>query len=390
MQEAIQITLMNLRSIPSRLGASLVICVGIAGVVAVLTSVLTMARGLSDTLASAGEPDRVLVFRKGAIAESLSSLSRDAVLAVESAPGIRVANGAPAVSPEVILSVTLPRKDEDRDSGLFVRGLGPAAHLVRPEIAIDQGRMFEPGRYEVVAGRAASRSFDNLTPGERIKFHGQDWNVVGTFVTHGDAAENQLLTDAATLMSAANRSVFNAVTIRLEEESGFAAFQEAVLANPQLKVQVERESDYYQRQSEDTGQLLNFVAYVVGSIMAIGALCGAVNTMYAAVSARTVEIATLRALGFGSSSVVISVLAEAMLLSLIGALVGVSIAWLLFNGDDFATGGSLSLITATLRVDGTMMATGATWALIIGFLGGFFPALRAARMPITQALRVAG
>jgi len=389
MLQTLEITLMNLRSIRDRLGASLVIVIGIAGVVAVLTSVLTMARGLTDTLASVGDPDRVIVIRKGAVAEALSSLAREAVLAVETAPGIAVEADVPAVSPEVVLSVNLPRKDES-SSSIFVRGLGPAARVVRPEIRLVEGRMFEPGRYEVVVGEAATRSFADFEVGESVAFHGRQWQIVGVFSTGGDAAETQLLADAPTLMSAANRTVFNAVTVRLQDPGEFAAFEASVNSNPQLKVQVEMESAYYRRQSEDASRLLSFVAYAVGSIMALGALCGAVNTMYAAVSGRTVEIATLRALGFSRLPIMVSVLIEAMLLALFGALVGVAVAWLLFNGEEFVTGGTLSVTAAKLQVDLSMMILGALWGLVIGLLGGLLPAFRAARLPVIDGLRVAG
>lgn len=385
--QIVEITLVNLRSLPSRLGSSLVICIGIAGVVAVLTSVLAMSRGLTSTLTSAGQPDRVIVLRKGALAESLSSLSREAVLAVETAPGISEVDGK-LVSPEVVLSVNLPRSDEVGDGPLSVRGLGPRGRNVRSELKLVAGRFFEPGRHEVMVGHAAQRGFSNMGLGDVVTFHSNRWTVVGVFSTDGDVGESQLLTDAATLQAAANRPVFSSVTVRLADEQSFEAFQAAVTANPRLKVGVERETDYYDRQSEQAGQLLSFIAYVVSTIMAVGALCGALNTMYAAVSARTVEIATLRALGFGGTPVVISVLVEALLLAAVGAVIGLACAWLLFHGDDFVAGGTLSRITVALKVDGPIMLVGTLWALSIGLLGALTPAIRAARVPVIDALRV--
>ena len=385
--QIVEITLVNIRSLPSRLGPSLVICIGIAGVVAVLTSVLAMSRGLTSTLTSAGQHDRVIVFRKGALAESLSSLSREAVLAVETAPGISEAAGKLA-SPEVVLSVNLPRSDGVGDGALFVRGLGPQGRNVRSELKLVAGRFFEPGRREVMVGQAAQRAFSNMELGDVVTFHSNRWTVVGVFSTAGDVGESQLLTDAATLQAAANRPVFSSVTVRLADEQSFEAFQAAVTSNPRLKVSVEREIDYYQRQSEQAGQLLSFIAYVVSTIMAVGALCGALNTMYAAVSARTVEIATLRALGFGGTPVVISVVVEALLLAAVGAVIGLACAWLLFNGDDFVAGGTLSRITVALKVDGPIMLVGTLWALGIGLLGALTPAIRAARVPVIDALRV--
>ena len=386
--QIISITLMNLSAIGQRLGTSLVISVGIAGVVAVLVSVLAMATSLTGALQATGDADRVIVVRKGALAESLSSLSREAILAIESAPGIDQSTGRAALSPEVVLPVNLTKKDGGGGVSLTIRGLTDTGLMVRPEIKLLSGRFFRPGLYEVIVGAAAQRQGAGLEVGGTVSFRSNEWTVVGVFSTGGDFAESQLITDAATLMSAANRVVFNSATLRLADTDQFDALKESIESNPQLRVSVDRESEYYSRQSESIGQVLFFVAYVITTIMALGALFGAVNTMYTAVSARTVEIATLRAVGFGSTPIIVSVMVEAFVLSLAGALVGGAIAWLLFNGDDFATGGGTGQIAVQIKVGWELIAIGTVWAISIGLLGAFFPSIRAARVSIIEGLRV--
>jgi len=387
-RQAAAITAINLRSIPQRLGTSLVICVGTAGVVAVLITVLAMATGLKSTVASAGRDDRAIVLRGGALAEALSTITRDDLIAIEAAPGVRRVDGKLAVSPEALLSVNLPRASDGHASAVSIRGLTSAASAVRPEITLTEGRMFTPGLHEIVVGKSAHDQFAHLNVGDVAKFYNGDWTVVGRFETHGDVHESEVLTDAETLMSAANRTVFSGVTVTLESPQAFDAFKQALLQDPTLKVDVQRETDYYEGQSKGISTLLGIVANAVGAIMAIGALFGALNTMYSAVSARTVEIATLRAVGFGSWPVVASVLVEAQALALAGAFVGGTIAWLIFNGSTFSTGGGLGQVALRLHVGAPLIALGIVWAAVIGFIGGLFPAIRAARTSVADALRV--
>ncbi len=381
LSQTVAITLMNLRSIPARLGSSLVICTGIAGVVAVLVSVLAMANGLTRTLTSAGDPDRALVMRNGALAESLSTLSREALLAVESAPGIS------AISPEVVLSVTLLRRAVAEMATVVVRGITEEGIVVRPEIQMIEGRLPTPGLREIAVGRAAAREFANLHLGGEVTFHGGPWRVVGIFSSRGDAHESELLADANTLMAAANRIVFNAATVRLESPAAFDALERALTSDPRLAVEVQRESEYYAKLAESVSRILELVARVVAGIMAIGALLGALNTMYTAVAARTAEIGTMRAIGFGALPVVASVVAEALLLALVGGVAGAAIAWFAFNGNDFATGSSITRTALTLRIDPTLAVTGIVWATVIGVIGGMPPAIRAARLPVAESLR---
>ena len=389
MQQILQVSLMNLANLKYRAASSLVICVGIGGVVAVLITVLAMATGLGDAFADAGDEDRAIVVRDGALAESLSSLTREATLAVETAPGVALLrSGLPAVSPEVVASVTLPRIEGDLLTPVSVRGVTAAAFEVRPELELVEGRYFSAGLHEIVAGKMASEQFQNLKVGDRVSFHNTDWSVVGVFQSNGDAHESELLTDAATLMSATNRTVFNSVTVRLASVASFAEFEDALESNPQLTVDVQRESDYYKGQSDRIAALISIVAYVVGTIMAVGALCGALNTMYSAVEVRTVEISTLRAIGFGALPVVVSVLIEALALALVGAGIGAAIAWLLFNDNTFMTGNALTSVALRLDVGGSLFVVGVAWACSIGFLGGLLPAIKAARRSVADGLRV--
>ncbi|MCZ6853917.1 MAG: ABC transporter permease [Gammaproteobacteria bacterium] len=380
---------MNLRGLPQRLGTSLVVCVGIAGVVAVLVSVLAMATGLTETMIKASNPHRAIVLRDGALTEALSSISREAALAVETAPGIlKMADGSLAISPEIVLNVNLPGYEDAVMGAVYIRGLTQKGLEVHPEIKLTDGRWFTTGLHELVAGSMVVEQLGTLEIGDTVSFYNADWVVVGTFSSNEDAHESEMLTDAATLMSAAQRTVFNAITVELASVDEFPALETALEDNPRLKVDVQLESTYYEGQSENISQLLYLVAYVVSSIMALGALFGALNTMYSAVSVRVVEIATLRAIGFGAMPVVVSVLIEALVLALIGALVGVAIAWALFNGDTFVTGGGLRQVAVSLHVSSTLLFSGVIWACAIGFLGGLFPAIQAARQSVAQGLRV--
>ena len=389
MRQTAAITAINLQSIPQRIGTSLVICVGIAGVVAVLTTVLAMATGLKSTLANAARADRAIVLGSGSLAEALSSVSRDNLAAIEAAPGIkRGADGKLAVSPELLLSVNLPRKSDGNLSALSIRGLTPDFANVRPEIQITEGRMFATGVHEIIVGKSAHDQFAHLDIGDTANFHNGEWKVVGRFTSNGDVHESEALGDATTLMSAAQRTVFSAVTVTLDSKDAFEPFKEALKHDPTLKVDVQRETEYYEGQSKNVAALLEIVATTVGGIMAVGALFGALNTMYSAVSTRTVEIATLRAIGFGALPVVVSVMVEAQVLAFIGAVAGGAIAWVLFNGNAFSTGGALGQVAVRLHVGLPLVVAGMTWAAVVGLFGGLFPAIRAARASVVDSLRV--
>ncbi len=383
------VTAMSLKSLPQRLAPSLVVVIGVAGVVGVLVSVLGMATGLSRTLANTGDPSRAIVLHKAATSEGLSNVDFDWLGPIQDAPGVlRGPHGEPAVSPEYIIGLNLPQRSGG-EASVTVRGTGAVAFLVHPEWRIVAGRMFRPGLREIVVGSAAAAQFSGLEIGRHVDLGGKDWTVVGRFTSGGDSHDSEILADVHTLISAFNWGAYSSATVRLDSPASFDRFRRALLANSSLEIDVDREQDYYQGQSKQLAGLLYVVSTVVGAIMAIGAVFTALNTLYSAVAARTGEIATLRAIGFGPAGVVVSVLAEAMLLSVLGALIGAGVAWLLFNGNALSTGSGEfdSQIMFKLLVGPSLVGVGVAWACGIGLLGGLLPAIRAARLPIAVALR---
>ena len=383
------VTWMNLTSIPQRFGTSSVIVVGIAGVVAVLISVLAMATGFKRTIVATGRDDRAIVLRGGSNSELASTLSREATLTIMDAPGIRKDSaGKPIASAEAVVVVDMPKKSNDSGANVTIRGVGAQGMALRPEIHIVAGRVFQQGLRELIVGSGAQAQFKGLDVGSHIALRGSDWTIVGAFESNGDSHESELLADGETVLSAYRRNLYQSVVVRLESKDSFAAFKNSLTTNPQLSVDVMREHDYYAKQSQRMSNVLSFIAYVVGGIMAVGALFGALNTMYSAVSVRSREIATLRAIGFGASAVVVSVLIEAMLLSVIGALIGAGLAWVFFNGNVVSTlGSNFTQVVFRLAVGPSLVVLGIVWACVIGLVGGLFPAIRAARLPVATALR---
>ena len=387
LRQIFAVTAMNLRGMRERLAASSVVVIGLAAVVGVLVGVFTMAGGLQGTLLENGRDDRAIVIRAASSYEGTSTLPLDTAAYVAAAPGVvRTSDGKLAVTSDVLATVNLPRIDDGTLAGLQVRGVAPAAFAVRPEIELVEGRLFMPGLREVVVGRNAQTEFAGLALGERVELRDSEWTIVGVFAS-GNAVESGFLTDADTLSSAYKRGYVNSVTARLESPEAFDAFAAALRTNPALSIDVFREPDYFALASEDLANLFFFVTYVVCSIMAAGALVGAGNTMYSAVSSRAVEIATLRALGFGAAGVVVSVLAEALLLALLGAAVGSAIAWAIFSGDTISIGGGSGSIVTQLAFSPATIVTGFTWAGAVALLGALLPAVRAARVPVATALR---
>jgi putative ABC transport system permease protein len=383
------VTAMNFRSLPQRASTSLVIVIGIAGVVAVLVSVLAMSTGLIRTMENSGRDDRAIVMRNGSVAETSSALDRDSARLVADAAGMkRDARGEPILSAETMRILTLQKKEDGTEVYGLLRGVGPKLLEVRPELKITEGRMFRPAVTEVIVGKAARAQFKGMDIGDTINSRGATWTVVGVFETGGDAHESSLMTDAETLISIDQRGAFQSVTAFLESPAAFQAFRDSLQSNPSLAVEVVREREYYRQQSKTMSTIISVIAYVVGGIMAVGAVFAALNTMYSAVSARLQEIATLRALGFGPTAMVMSVLAEALVLALIGGLIGALIAWLFFNGNAVSTSaGGMGQMVFELTVSPQLMILGVVWACVIGLLGGLFPAVRAARLPVATALR---
>lgn len=381
---------MNMRNLPQRFASSLVIVVGSAGVVAVLVAVLAMTAGMSKTLQGTGRADRAIVLRNGSASESGSALTRSAARVVLDAPGIkRDIAGAPLASAEPLRLLKLFRRDDASEVTAVLRGLGPQALLVRPEMKIIEGRTFRPSVHELIVGRAAKAQYRGLQIGSRISTRTATWLVVGTFTTNGDAHESELMADADTVMSSDNGSTYGSITVLLDDPGSLRTLRDSLTSNPALHVDVTRERDYFSRQSNTVSRLLRVLVYVVGSIMGLGAIFGALNTMYSAVSARAIEIATLRAIGFGSAPIVASVMIEALLLAAAGGILGAYGAWLFFNGHTVSTtqGSAYAQLIFDISVTLRLAVIGVGVSSVIGFIGGLFPALRAARLPIATALR---
>jgi putative ABC transport system permease protein len=385
------VILMSLQTLPQRIGASSVIVIGIAGVVAVLVSVLAMGAGFRHTLADTGRPDRVIILRGGSDAELNSNLTRTDIATISNAPGLaKGADGKALLSSELVTVVNVPKVDTGTDANVTLRGVGLQLTAVRPELKIVGGRMFRPAVRELIAGLGATKQFRGLTVGSVLHLRNADWTVTGVFTSNADVHESELLADVDTVGSSVERNGYSSAVGLLTSASEFTRFKDALTTDPQLKVDVQREPDYYAAQSKQLTQIINVVGKTVAIIMAIGAMFGALNSMYSAVAARGLEIATLRAIGFGALPVLLSVMIEALLLSLLGGIIGASLAWLFFNGHSVSTlGGGFAQVVFQLTVTRALIITGIVWACVIGLLGGFFPALRAARLPVAEALRAA-
>jgi putative ABC transport system permease protein len=388
LQQIVAVTVLNVRSIPRRMGTSAVVVLGIAGGVGVLVSVFGMTQSMSQTVLAAGSTDRAIVLRSGATSEFASTLLVDAVATIMDAPGVaRTPQGDAIASAEMLTAVNLLRRETGTRAGVSIRGVGEQGFAVRPEIELLEGRMFESGLREIVVGRGANAEFAGLDIGDEVALRDSRWRVVGIYASGGNIFESGILADSNTLLSAYQRTAVNSLTVHLTSPTAFDEFKMALTTDPTLSVTVERELDYYGRQSENASRFFGFVTTFVSGIMALGALFAALNTMYSAVSTRGVEIATLRAIGFGASGVVVSVLAEALLLSFLGAVLGAGVAWALFGGNEIAMGGNGGTLIFSLDLTPELLGLGVALACSLGFLGAVLPAVRAARLPVATALR---
>jgi putative ABC transport system permease protein len=342
-------------------------------------------------LADSGRADRVIILRGGSDAELNSNLTRADVDTISNAPGLaKDAGGKALLSSELVTVVNVPKLDTGTDANVTLRGVGSKLTEVRPELKIIAGRMFRPAVRELIAGVGAAKQFRGLTAGSVLHLRNADWTVTGVFSSNGDVHESELLADVDTVGSSVERSGYSSAVGLLTGAAQFGRFKDAITTDPQLKVEVRREPEYYAAQSRNLTQAINVVGNTVAVIMAIGAMFGALNSMYSAVAARGLEIATLRAIGFGALPVLLSVMIEALLLSLLGGVIGASLAWLFFNGHSVSTlGGAFAQVVFQLTVTRALIVTGIVWACLIGLLGGLFPALRAARLPVAEALRAA-
>jgi len=390
MGQIISVSWQNLRSLPQRMGASLVAIVGVAGVVAVLVAVLSMAKGFEQTMTAGGSPENVIVLRSGSSSELDSGISGANVKTIESAPGLLVEDGRVLASPEVYVMVDLTKKKTGTTANVPFRGVGPNAPAIREQFQIAEGRMFETGKKELIAGRGAQSQYESLEVGQTLAFGQEKWQVVGIFESAGSSIESELWADAPVVQGAFRRgNSYAAVYARLSSVDQFETFKNALTTDPTLSAKVERELDYFSEQSEALTGFINGAGYGIAILMALGAVFGALNTMYTAVSDRAREIATLRALGFSRMPIVVSVLVEALLLSLVGGLIGSLAAYLLFNGFSVSTlnFASFTQIVFAFSVTPDLLLKGVFIALAIGLIGGFAPAIRAALQPIPTALR---
>ena len=387
LRQVAHVTLMNLRTMPLRLGTSLVVVIGIAGVVGVLVSVLAMSEGFRHTLASTGRPGRVIMLRAGSDSEMSSGVAREQAVLLGSLPGLTRA------SAELVVMVDLPRRGGSEPNNVPVRGVQPTVFDLRDEVRIVEGRPFARGVREVIVGRKASRQFAGLEVGSRIGFRDSEWIVVGIFTSGGDVHESEIWADTEVAMSAFRRTGFQSVTATLADPSnaGLAAVRETVARDRRLSINVLREPEYYAKQANVLATLIDVLGYSVAVFMAIGATFGALNCMYSSIASRQVEIATLRAIGFGATPVVVSVMIEALLLALVGGAVGGGLAWLYCDGVSLSTlnFSTFSQVAFDFRVTRGLLVRGLGWALLIGLAGGLLPAIRAARLPVTVALRTA-
>jgi putative ABC transport system permease protein len=379
------VTAMNIRGLPQRLGPSLVIVIGVGSVVAVMISLLAVGEGVMRTIGRNDQPDRVVVLSSGAAAEYMGSFTRAQIDMIGQAPGVkRDPQGKPLVQPYAMIVVEMTKKKDGGPANVIFRGSGDEGLLMQPKtFHLIAGRYYRPAVHELIVGKAAQANFNNLDVGDTITLRGVPWSVVGAYEDNGGIDENAIVADADTVLSAFDRTAYQSVGVQLESPDAFQRFKDSLKTNPQLNVEVKHLSKYYQDQVRSLAIVFNFVGYFVGAVMAIGTVFGALTTMYSAVDARAREIATLRAIGFGGTAVVISVLVEALMLSVPGALLGSLVAWVLFNGHAAGIGS----VSFPLAVTPALVGIGVVWSIVIGLIGGFAPSIRAARLSVAAALR---
>ncbi len=380
---------MNLRNLPGRKGSSLVIVVGIAGVVTVLIAILSMAQGFVATLRGAGKSDRAIVMRAGSDSEMGSSVVIEAARLIETLPGLARIEGNALAAGETYVIADIKKRANNSDANMPMRGVEPMSFRVRDEVKIVAGKNFEFGKFELIAGVKAANQFQGIDLDSQLEIRGAKWQVVGLFESGGSIHESEVWVDHAVLAAELNRGWgYSSMIVRLESPLDLEVFGKAMADDPQLETKAVTESSYYSEQSTGVTALITNFGYSVALIMAVGAIFGALNTMYSAVSTRSVEIATLRALGFSPIPVVMSVLVESTLLALIGGLLGSGLAYTFFNGYTASTMGStFSQVSFDFAVTAELILQGIGWSCVLGLVGGLFPSITAARLPITVALR---
>jgi putative ABC transport system permease protein len=381
-RQTFAVTAMNFRSLPQRFWMSMVIVVGLGATVGVLLSMMSLTEGIAEAFIHAGDPGRAIVVTAGVDSEGQSSISRDTAAVIAEEPGIaKDASGRPLADTAINTVIPIMRKNGTKGYA-FLRGLGTEGVAVRPEFKLVAGRMYAPGKREIIVGVGAQDQYQRTSIGQKVIMPDGEWPIVGIFHT-GDVLDGEFLADSDTLMPAIRKPTYSSVIVRLTSEDALGALQQALVANPALSVSATRHSDWYNKVADNNSSLFAFLAYAIAAIMAVGALFGCLNTMYAAVSARAREIATLRALGFSPFPVAVSVLLEAMILAVIGAGIGAAVAWTLYNGRQDSFGNAVFILT----VSPGLIGLGIFWAVAVALVGGLFPSIHAARLPIVDALR---
>jgi putative ABC transport system permease protein len=380
----------NLRSVRARWVSAIVAVLGIAGTVAVFIAMLALAKGFHTTLVASGSPDNAIIMRAGATSEMTGSVTLDQVRIIQDAPGVAREGNQPILTPEVVVIAPFPLQSTGTDANVQVRGVSANALKVRTNIHMMQGHFFEPGLAELVVGKNVSSTYKGLDLGETIKFGGGTWKVVGVFDAGGSAFDSEIWADSSVLAEVYKRPnyIFQSVTARLTSPSAIAQLKDSLTADPRMTVQVSREIDYYEKQSQGLTQLITVLGTLIAIVMGIGAIFGALNTMYSAVAERSREIATMRAIGFGAGSIVVSFIFEALLIAFIGGLIG-CLAVMPING--ITTGAmnfqTFSHLAFAFKITPPLLAIGIVFALFMGLIGGVPPAIRAARRPVALALR---
>ncbi|HIJ38305.1 MAG TPA: ABC transporter permease [Rhodospirillaceae bacterium] len=379
----------NLRSLSRRFWMSLSTVVAIALVVSVLLAFLAMSAGFRHTIRGAGSPEIALIMRPGSEAEINSALAKEQLRLIEEAPGIAFEGGKPLVSGELYLVVDGRKRQGHSKANLPLRGIGAEGLALRRGFHITQGRMFQPGLNEIVVGSGLLKEFEGFELGKQIRFGTGEWTIVGVFDAGGTVLESELWADAAVVQSYFHReNYYQTVRIRLQSEAALGQLRSYLENDPRLKLEVISEADYFAKQASRTSDLILYLGWPLALAMACGALAGALNTMYNSVAARALEIATLRAIGFGGIPVFLGTLAESMALAVIGGLIGSAAAYVLFDGLTASTlGGSFTQVVFNFRLTSTLVVQGFILALGVGLLGGVFPAFRAIRLPIASALQ---
>lgn len=388
--QVLAITAMNARNLPRRLGSSAVAVVGIGGVVAVLVALLSMGEGFRAALDLSGRDDLAMILRGGSADELSSALSREEVSAILTGSGIARDARGPIASPELYTIVDLPMRSTGTPANVPFRGVTARGPELRKDFRIVAGRLFEPGKDEVIVGKGAYRAFGNVDLGSVVRWGSHSWRVVGVFEAGGSVAESEVWTDATLLQGVYRRgNSFQSVRAQLVSPQALAGLDRSLKGDPRVNVTVRSERQFYADQSLILVLLIRYVGTTIAVLMGVGAVFAALNTMYSAVSSRTREIATLRALGFGASPVVVSVLFEAILLGLLGGLLGGALVYIALNGYQASTlnWSSFSQITFAFTVTPRLLVTGLIYSLILGLIGGLLPGLRAARLPVTAGLR---